>query len=109
MPPQPTDVPHAQYIAFNFEHNEKVITAFVSYLLLEQITEFVEKPADGICPGMGLCQVPAVAGEKPFRGALPTRPAISNSSGPLKTRQTAYCSFVATATGPNCEADGGPI
>jgi hypothetical protein len=45
-PPQPTDVPHAQHIAFNFEHNGKVITAFVSYLLLEQITEFVEKSAD---------------------------------------------------------------
>jgi hypothetical protein len=36
-PPQPTDVPAMQHIAFQVEHNETRITVFVSYLLLWEI------------------------------------------------------------------------
>ena len=35
------DVPEKRHIAFWIAHNGKRITAFVNYLLLEQITEFV--------------------------------------------------------------------
>jgi hypothetical protein len=36
-PPQPTDVPDKEHIAFKIEHNGKRITAFVKYLLLWEI------------------------------------------------------------------------
>jgi hypothetical protein len=37
-PPQPTDVPEAEHIAFQIEHNDTRITAFAHYLLLWEIS-----------------------------------------------------------------------
>jgi hypothetical protein len=37
-PPQPTDVPAAEHIAFQIEHNGTRITAFAHYLLLWDIS-----------------------------------------------------------------------
>jgi Protein of unknown function (DUF1488) len=45
-PPQPTDVPDKQHVAFVVEHNGTRITAFVSYVLLQQITIDLGPPLD---------------------------------------------------------------
>jgi hypothetical protein len=45
-PPHPTDVPDKQQVAFTIEHNGTRIIAFVSYVLLQQITVDLGSPLD---------------------------------------------------------------
>jgi hypothetical protein len=45
-PPQPTDVPDKQHVAFAIEHNGTRIIVFASYMLLQQIAVDLGPPLD---------------------------------------------------------------